>query len=132
MPAPLLLFDGVCNLCNGTVDFILRHEAAPLLQFASLQSEEGRQRLAVCGLPEDYLASLVLVEGDTCYRGSLAALRAAFYMGGAWRALWSLRVVPGPLREAVYNLVARHRYTVFGKRDSCRLPTPEERARFLG
>ena len=132
MAAPLLLFDGVCNLCNGVVDFIVRHEATPVLTFASLQSEVGQRRLRGCGLPDDYLASLVLVEDEACYRGSLAALRAAYHMGGAWRTLWLLRVVPEPVREAVYDTVARHRYTVFGKRDSCRLPTPEERARFLG
>ncbi len=132
MTAPLLLFDGVCNLCNGAVDFIVRHEATPVLRFASLQSEVGRQQLAACGLPHHYLESLVLVESGGCYRGSLAALRAAYYMGGAWKALWLLRAVPAPIREGVYNQIAQNRYSMFGKRDTCRLPTPEERARFLG
>ncbi len=132
MPRPLLLFDGVCNLCNGAVDFILRHEARPVLQFASLQSAAGVAALAACGLPEGYLASLVLVENGVCYRGSLAALRAAYHMGGAWQALWALRFVPEAIREGIYNTIAAQRYRLFGQRDTCRLPTPDERARFLG
>lgn len=130
---PVLLFDGVCNLCNGAVDFVMRHDADRRFLFASLQSEAARPYLDRAGLGADYLASLVLVdEGGAVHTGSDAALGVGERLDRPWPALARAgRAVPRPAREAVYRAVARSRYRVFGRRDSCRLPTPAERERFL-
>lgn len=128
---PVLLFDGVCNLCHGAVNFILEHERAPELYFASLQSEVGQQLLKDYHLPTDYFDSLVLLERHHAYTGSEAALRVSRYLNyplalGQWG-----RLLPAVLRDPIYQFVARYRYQWFGKKDQCLLPTPERKARFL-
>lgn len=128
---PILLFDGVCNLCNSSVDFIVRHDLKGAVKFASLQSRTGRRLLRRGGLPADYDASLVLVEGNRYYTSSDAALRAAAYLRPPWSWASVFRIVPKSIRDAVYRWVSRNRYDWFGKRDTCRLPTPEERDRFI-
>jgi predicted DCC family thiol-disulfide oxidoreductase YuxK len=128
--APTMLFDGVCNLCAAGVQFVLRNERGPTLQFASQQSEQGQALLAAHGVPAD-LRAVVLIEDGRAYAGSDAALRVARHLRAPWAALWALRVVPRPLREVMYAAVARTRYRVFGRRDACWLPRPEWRARFL-
>ncbi len=128
---PILLFDGVCNLCNGTVDFIMRHDRLGVVKLGSLQSRTGRELLTDAGLPEDYDASLVLFEDGQVYTSSDAALRVARYLDAPWSWSGVLRIVPRPLRDVVYRWVSRNRYQWFGKRDTCRLPTEEERARFI-
>ncbi len=128
---PVLLFDGVCNLCNSSVDFIIRHDPDGVVKFASLQSKEGRQLLDRAGLPADYDASLVLIEGSRFSTTSEAALRVARYLDAPWSWASVFRVVPTPIRDGVYRWISRNRYNWFGKRDTCRLPTPEERDRFL-
>lgn len=128
---PVLLFDGVCNLCNSSVDFIVRHDPRGLVKFASLQSRTGRQLLEMAGLPADYDASLVLVEGDRFSTSSDAALRVARYLTAPWSWAAIFRVVPRSIRDAVYRWISRNRYNWFGKRDTCRIPTPEERKRFI-
>ncbi len=129
--APILLFDGVCNLCSSAVQFILRHESAPTLRFAALQSEAGQALLAAHGLPPGYQASLVLIEGPAAYTDSDAALRTAAYLRLPWRWLAGLRALYKPARDAAYRFVARRRYRWFGRKPSCWLPTPELSARFL-
>ena len=129
---PILLFDGVCNLCSGAVQFIIRRDHAGHFRFASLQSPLGEELLARFGIDRGVTDSVILVEGDRCYQESDAALRVARGMKGAWKALAVLRVIPRPLRDAVYRLIARNRYRWFGKQESCWLPTPELRGRFLG
>lgn len=131
--APILLFDGVCTLCDGAVQFVMRHDAAERFQFASLQSDAARPFLERAGLGSDYLASLVLVdEHGAIHTGSDAALGVGRRLDAPWRQLaTAARIVPRPLREGVYRLIARSRYRVFGKKDECRLPTPAERERFL-
>ena len=128
----VVLFDGVCNLCNGSVQFIVRHDPAGRFRFASLQSEAGQALLRRHGLDPHDLFSVILVEGGRAYARSDAALRIARGLSGAWRAAGALRVVPRPLRDAVYGWVARNRYRWFGRREACMVPTPELRARFLG
>ena len=128
---PVLLFDGVCNLCNSSVDFIVRHDPDGRVKFASLQSRTGRRLLRKGGLPADYDASLVLIEDDRFYTSSDAALRVARYLRAPWSWASVLRVFPRWLRDTVYRWVSRNRYDWFGKRDTCRLPTPEERDRFI-
>jgi len=129
---PIVLFDGVCNLCNGSVQFILRHDRQGRFRFASLQSSVGQDLQARLGMDPGRLDSVILVEGDRWYKESDAALRIARGMSGAWKALAVFRVIPRPIRDAVYRLIARNRYRWFGKQETCWLPTPELRGRFLG
>ena len=129
---PIVLFDGVCNLCNGSVQFIIRHDRQGRFRFASLQSPVGQDLQTRFGMDPGRLDSVLLVEGDRWYKESDAALRIACGMSGAWKALAVLRVIPRPIRDAVYRLIARNRYRWFGKQETCWLPTPELRGRFLG
>lgn len=126
---PVVLFDGVCNLCNASVTFIIDRDPGAVFRFAPLQSDVGQALVLGCGLEgED---SIVLVEDGRCYVRSEAALRIARRLDGAWRFLGALRFVPRPLRDPVYQAVARNRYRWFGRQEACRLPTPDLRARFL-
>ncbi|WP_412069299.1 thiol-disulfide oxidoreductase DCC family protein [Rubrivirga sp. IMCC43871] len=127
---PILLFDGVCNVCDRSVQFVLDHDRRGLVRFASLQSEVGRQLLAECGVDAS-TDSVVLVANGRCHVRSDAALATARLLDAPWRWLAVARVVPRGLRDAVYDWVARNRYRWFGTRDACRIPTPEVRARFL-
>lgn len=130
MGAAVILFDGVCNLCNHTVDFVLRYDRAQRYHFASLQSEAAQTLLSKQGLNVT-LDSVVLLEDGKVYTASSAPLRIARHLG--WRFSWLsvFLLVPRPIRDEVYAFIAKRRYQWFGKKDSCRLPTPEERARFL-
>lgn len=130
-PGPILLFDGVCNVCNATVQFVVEHEKAPHIRFASLQSEVGARLVAERGLPND-VSTVVLVEGDRVYTRSAAAVALLGHLKAPWSWLAVLWLVPRPLRDLGYDIFARLRYRLFGKRDRCMVPTPELRARFLG
>jgi predicted DCC family thiol-disulfide oxidoreductase YuxK len=131
-PEPVVLFDGVCNLCNASVDFLLRRDASARFRFAPLQSAFAARLLAEHGLAGETLASIVLIEGGRAFTRSEAALRIAALLPGPWPVLGVLRAVPRRLRDTAYDLLARRRYRWFGRRPACRTPTPEERARFLG
>jgi len=128
---PLLLFDGVCNLCNASVQFIIDRDPQARFRFAALQSDVGRALAAECGIDADALDSIVLVEDGRCYTHSSAALHVARRLSGGWPLLAALTVVPRPLRDLVYGFIAARRYRWFGKEETCRIPTPELRARFL-
>ena len=128
---PLVLFDGVCGMCNRTVDFVLARDRAARFRFAALQSAAGQAALARHRLPPDYSDSMVLIAGGRCHRYSTAALEIVRRLGLPWSILWALAVVPPPLRDVVYDFVAARRYRWFGKLDTCRLPTAAERERFL-
>lgn len=130
---PILLFDGVCTLCDGAVQFVLRRDRTARLRVAPLQSDAARPFLARAGLDARYLDSLVFVDAaGRVHVGSDAALGVGRLLGAPWRGLAVAgEIVPRVLRDAVYRFVARHRYRVFGQKDACRIPTPEERARFL-
>lgn len=131
--APSLLFDGVCNLCNGAVRFIIKRDPAGYFRFVSLQSELGKKLLADCGLPEmdGGMDTLVLLEQGNCYVRSTAALRTARRLKTPWNWLYVLILVPRPIRDWLYGVVARRRYRWFGKRDQCMMPPAEYRDRFL-
>jgi predicted DCC family thiol-disulfide oxidoreductase YuxK len=129
---PIVLFDGVCNLCSGSVQFILRRDPAGTFRFASLQSDLAQRLLTERGLDPKALDSVVVVDGDRFYRESDAALRVARDLKGAWKALTVFRLIPRPIRDWAYRLIARNRYSWFGKAETCWLPTPELRERFLG
>ncbi|GIV61600.1 MAG: hypothetical protein KatS3mg044_0466 [Rhodothermaceae bacterium] len=127
----IILFDGVCNLCNGSVNFVIDHDPDGYFRFAALQSETARALLQALRVPDDRPESIVLIEDGKVYTRSTAALRIARRLSGAWPLLYAFIVVPRRLRDRVYDWIARNRYRWFGRRDTCRLPTPELRSRFL-
>ncbi len=127
----LVLFVGVCHVCNGTVSFVLKRDPEGRFVFAPLQSELARGVLRHFGLPEDRLETLVLVEGDECVLRSTAVLRIARRLRAPWSLLYALVVVPRALRDWGYGIFAARRYRWFGKRDACAVPAPQHRDRFL-
>jgi predicted DCC family thiol-disulfide oxidoreductase YuxK len=127
----LILFDGVCNLCNGFVQFLIKRDPAGKFRFASLQSDFGRSQLIRFNLDPDLLHSVIVVEGDNVLQRSDAALRIVNQLGGPWKLLNAFKIFPKFLRDALYNVVARNRYKIFGKRDSCMIPTRELKERFI-
>jgi predicted DCC family thiol-disulfide oxidoreductase YuxK len=129
---PILLFDGLCNLCSGAVQFILEHEQPGTnLQFASLQSEAGQVLLAQHGLESAYTESLVYVANGKALTYSDAAVGVAQHLKAPYHYLKAFGILPRGLRDALYTFVARRRYAWFGKKDACWLPTPALKARFL-
>jgi predicted DCC family thiol-disulfide oxidoreductase YuxK len=129
--SPIILFDGVCNLCNRSVQFILKRDRRGLFRFASLQSPIGQSLLHKSGLPSDHLDSFVLVDNEKVYTRSSGALRVLKLLGGTWSILYGLWIIPRPLRDKLYDWVAQHRYRWFGKEENCWLPRPEWKERFL-
>lgn len=128
---PIVLFDGVCNLCNSSVQFIIKKDKKKIFRFASLQGKTGQALLQKFNLPTDNFNSFILVEEDTIYTKSTGALRMLKKLGGGWSLLYGFILVPAFIRNAVYNWVASNRYKWFGKQESCMIPTPELRSRFL-
>ena len=129
---PVLFFDGACNLCNRFVQFVIRHDREKLFLFASLQSEAGKQMLETLKASGQKIPdSVILSFNDRYYLQSDAALQLLRLLGGSWKLLYGLMIVPRFIRNAVYDLIARNRYKWFGKRDACMVPTAELRARFL-
>jgi len=131
MDHPVILFDGVCNLCNGAVLFIIRRDPNGVFRFASLQSDAGQDILKRHDLPAEDFDTLVLAIGDTVYTKSTAALLIFRRLRGVWGLAYLARVVPRFVRDAVYAKVAKNRYRWFGKREVCMTPTPDLKARFL-
>jgi predicted DCC family thiol-disulfide oxidoreductase YuxK len=126
----IVLFDGVCNFCSDSVNFIIRHDTENRFAFAPLQSGKGIELRAKYGIDDD-IDSIVLIEDDRAFTKSTAALRIAKRLGGIWALAYAFIIVPRPVRDYLYELFARYRYRLFGKKDECMLPTPEVRARFL-
>lgn len=125
----VVLFDGVCNLCNGVVQFIIANDQAGVFQFASQQSEIGKQLLELHQLPA--MDTVVLIEGRQVYTKSDAVLEIMKRLPAKWSWMAVFKIIPKFVRDAMYALIARYRYNVFGRREACWLPTPELRARFL-
>ncbi|MFB7305294.1 thiol-disulfide oxidoreductase DCC family protein [Heyndrickxia sporothermodurans] len=126
----IILFDGVCNFCNSSVQFILKRDPKGYFKFASLQSETGKSLLDKYQINED-INSLVLIEDDTYFIKSNAVLRICKHLRGFWRLLSIFRFVPIPIRNTFYEIIAKYRYRWFGKRETCMIPSKEERQRFL-
>jgi predicted DCC family thiol-disulfide oxidoreductase YuxK len=126
-----ILFDGVCNLCHASVNFIIDRDPKSRFRFAALQWPSGRALIKACGRDPDVLDTLVLVEDGRCYTRSTAALRIARHLPGAWPLLAVFLAVPKPLRDPIYRLISRRRYRWFGRQDACRVPTPDLQERFL-
>jgi len=127
----IVLFDGVCNLCNAAVDLIIRNDKAGNFKVGALQDEKSRSILEEYTIDPEYLDSIVLIRGDQVFYRSRAALEISKKLRGLWPLLYAFIVVPNFIRDPVYNWIADNRYSWFGKKDTCRLPTPEEKERFL-
>ncbi|CAM3715471.1 thiol-disulfide oxidoreductase DCC family protein [Mesobacillus thioparans] len=127
---PVILFDGVCNFCDASVQFILERDRNETFLFASLQSDAGQKLLKEHDVSDD-VDSMVLIEDGKVYYKSAAALRISRHLDGAWKLLYILILVPAPLRNMVYDLIAKNRFKWFGQKDSCMLPPPNVRRRFL-
>lgn len=128
----IVLFDGVCNLCNGAVNFIIERDKNDLFRFASLQSETGQKLVSERGLDPFELDSVILIEpGIAYYRKSAAALEIVKHLSGGYSYLRYFSFLPESLRDGLYDLVANNRYKWWGKEESCKIPTPELEAKFL-
>jgi predicted DCC family thiol-disulfide oxidoreductase YuxK len=127
----IVLFDGVCNFCNASINFVIEHDKARYFKFAPLQSEIGEELTARHGIDRVETDSVILVENGKIYTHSDAALGIARHLNGIWSWAYVLRVIPRPVRDLAYKFIARNRYRLFGRRDACMMPTPEVRARFL-
>jgi predicted DCC family thiol-disulfide oxidoreductase YuxK len=138
----VVLFDGVCNFCDASVNFVIEHDTAGYFKFAPLQSDAGKRLSEEHGLsskmgkaePADDLIpidSVILIEDGEAYTHSTAALRIARHLGAPWSWLYAFIIVPARVRDIFYRLFARHRYRIFGRKDECMLPSPEVKARFL-
>lgn len=123
----IILFDGVCNFCDSSVQFMMKRDAGAF-HFASLQSAAGEQLVAQYELAG--IDSVVLIEDGRAYTKSTAALRIARHLGW-WRIFYAFVIIPAPMRDVVYTAFAKNRYRLFGKKDVCKLPTASERARFI-
>jgi predicted DCC family thiol-disulfide oxidoreductase YuxK len=128
---PIVLFDGECGFCNAAVNFVIDRDRQALFRFAARQSPEGQRILDDYGIPSEGLDSMILVEGGRVFVRSAAGLRIARRLGGAWPLLYVFVLVPGPLRDAVYDVIARNRKRLMASPAACSVPTPERRARFL-
>ena len=127
----IVLFDGVCHLCDGAVRFILKRERTAELKFAPLQSDPGMSLLEQYGYPLDYLGGLILIDDNRAHDRSSACLRLAGKLNFPWNLLFPLLIIPKPLRDFIYGIIASVRYRWFGKKESCSLPRGGDRSRFL-
>jgi predicted DCC family thiol-disulfide oxidoreductase YuxK len=128
--AKIILFDGICNFCNTSVQFIIKRDPQAQFRFASLQSEVGKKLLTKHRIPQD-MNSFIFIDGEKCYTKSSAALTVCKYLKGFWKLFYVFILVPRPLRDRFYDFIARNRYQWFGKKESCMIPTPDIRNRFL-
>ena len=127
----IVLFDGVCNFCNASVNFVIERDRAGYFKFAPLQSEIGDELSAKHGIDKIDTDSVIVVENEKAYTHSSGALRIAKRLDGAWSLLYAFVIVPKPIGDFFYKLFARNRYRWFGRQEACMMPTPEVRARLL-
>jgi predicted DCC family thiol-disulfide oxidoreductase YuxK len=127
----IILFDGVCNLCNGAINFIIARDPKNRYKFAALESEVGQKLLATHEINPDEIDSIVLIRNNNAYVKAGAAIRIAQYMSGGWPIFYAFRIIPGFLSNVIYDFIAKNRYRWFGKKDSCMIPTPELKSKFL-
>lgn len=129
--SPIILFDGICNLCNRSVQFIIKHDKEKVYRFAAFQSKAGQKLLQQYNLPLKQYSSFLLIENNKAYSQSTAALKVAKNLSGPVKLAVVFNIVPAGIRNIVYNFVARNRYQWFGKKESCMVPTQDLKARFL-
>lgn len=128
----IILFDGVCNLCNNAVNFIIERDKKDVFRFASLQSEIGKKLSSERGIDSEEMDSMLLIEpGVAYYQRSTAALEISKDLSGGYSLLKHLSFLPEGFRDSIYNLIAQNRYKLFGKKESCMIPTAELKAKFL-
>lgn len=126
------MFDGICNLCNASVQFIIRRDPAGKFKFTSLQSEAGQEMMHKYALKPDSLYSIILIQNGRAFERSEAVLRIAKGLTKPWPVLFYIfRIVPSFIRDAFYNMISKNRYRLFGKRDACMIPTSDLQSRFL-
>ncbi|MEM6734843.1 MAG: DCC1-like thiol-disulfide oxidoreductase family protein [Bacteroidota bacterium] len=128
---PILFFDGVCNLCNDSVKFVIRHDKNDFFRFASLQSHTAKELLPEHLTKENDLQGIVLLKNRELYEKSTAALLVAKKLSGLWPILYVFIIIPKPIRDKIYDFIARNRYRWFGKKDQCMIPSPEMKLRFI-
>ena len=128
---PIILFDGVCNFCNSSVNFVIARDKKSVIKFAALQTEPGQQLLKQFNLPTDDFTSFIFIEEGAVYTESTAALKVCKYLTALWPLLYGLIIVPKFIRDGIYKWIGKNRYKWFGKQDHCMIPTPEVRGRFL-
>jgi predicted DCC family thiol-disulfide oxidoreductase YuxK len=128
---PVILFDGICNLCNQLVNFVILHDPKAKFRFAALQSAAGQKLLGQLHLPLDDFNTFILVESNRYHKKSTAALRVLKELNGLWSVFYVFVLVPSPIRNFFYNIIANNRYQFFGKREQCLVPTPDIKKRFL-
>lgn len=127
----VILFDGVCKLCNGWSRFIIQHDTAHRFKLCSVQSDEGQAILSFFAYPTDHYDTMLLVEGNRAFERSEAFLRVVAHLPAPWRWLAWLRVMPERLRDFMYDRIALNRYRLFGKYDRCVVPSARDRLRFV-
>lgn len=130
--APVILFDGVCNLCNGWVRFVVRHDPTGILRFAAQQSSIGQALIQKHLSGSQQLSSVILLAGNTVYTESTAILEICARLAPPWSWIAVLRVIPRRLRDICYRFIVRHRYQWFGRTDTCQVPSADTRSRFIG
>lgn len=128
---PIILFDGICNLCNSAVSFVIKRDKKSLIQFASLQTDPAKKLLEQFNLPTQSINTVILIEKGVMYTQSTAVLKICKYLNGLWPLFYGLIIVPTFIRDGIYQLIATNRYQWFGKREKCMVPSPELSARFL-
>jgi len=127
----IILFDGVCNLCNSSVTFVIQRDKKDLFRFAALQEPAGQKLIEKHQIDISKTDSIILIDGDKAYVKSTAALKVARHLGGAYPLLYGFMIVPNFIRNWVYDYVAKNRYKWYGKKESCMIPTPELKSKFL-
>ncbi|MGK0377703.1 thiol-disulfide oxidoreductase DCC family protein [Patiriisocius sp. Uisw_017] len=127
----IILFDGVCNLCNSSINFVIKRDSANLYKFTALQEAPGIRLLKQYGINTLDTDSIILIENGKAYTKSSAALRVAKGLSGVWPVLYGFIIIPKWIRNAVYDYIAKNRYKWYGKKDSCMIPTPELKNKFL-
>ena len=128
---PIILFDGVCNFCNSSVNFVIEPEKKSVIKLAALQSDTGQQLLQQFNLSTSEFNSFIFIEAGNIYTASTAALKVSKYLTALWPLLYGFIIVPRFIRDGIYNWISKNRYKWFGKKDQCMIPTPEVRSRFL-
>ena len=127
----IILFDGVCNLCNGVVRFIIKRDKQNVFKFATLQSEYGMDFLASNNLHSAPLETIILIDGEKIYTQSDAVITILKALGGIWKLAVFFKIIPKSIRNFIYHLIAKYRYRIFGKRDTCMAPTEKMRSKFI-
>ena len=127
----IVLFDGVCNFCNSSVNFIMKRDKKDIFRFAALQSEPGTELQKKFRIDPNDLKSFILIDSGKVYKKTTAAIKVGGYLGFPWNLSYIFIIIPPFIRDIAYNIIARYRYKWFGKKETCRIPLPEERRKFL-